>query len=185
MDNGISATGFYMDEENDHVFIQELSDQINLYIKKHDVKSVYDFGCGEGDYLQKVVDMDPSISATGFEGHQTDVVFKNVIKLDLSEPTNLEPVDMVISIEVGEHIPKEFEQTFIDNLTKSASKHLFMSWARPGQHGRGHINCQSNQYIISEITKRGWTFDEKTTEEVRSKMPPIWIKHTVMIFQKS
>lgn len=184
MNHKISPTGFYMDEENDHVFIKELSDQINLYVKKHNIKTVYDFGCGEGDYLQKIIDMDPNISATGFEGYQTDVVFKNVVQMDLSNPVNLKQADLVISIEVGEHIPKDFEHIFIDNLTKSSSKHLFMSWAIEGQHGRGHVNCQNNDYIISEIRKRGWKFDEKTTEEVRQKMPDIWIKNTVMIFYK-
>jgi tryptophanyl-tRNA synthetase len=94
------------------------------------------------------------------------------------------PVDLVISIEVGEHIPKDFEQTFIDNITKSATKNIILSWAIVGQGGNGHINCQNNDYIISEVTKRGWNFEAETTLSARNKMPDIWIKNTVMFFNK-
>jgi tryptophanyl-tRNA synthetase len=60
-----------------------------------------------------------------------------------------------------------------------------LSWAIIGQGGNGHVNCQDNDYIISEITKRGWIFDADTTAEVRVKMPDNWIKNTVMFFNKA
>ena len=182
--NIISPTGFWIEEDDVHYFISELSKEIIKYVNKNDIKTVYDFGCGNGDYLHELTKFDPSIVATGFEGHRVDVKFNNVIKKDLSEPFDMPPVDLVISIEVGEHIPKEFEQTFIDNITKSAKNNIILSWAIVGQGGNGHINCQNNDYIISEITKRGWIFDSKTTASVRKRMPNIWIKNTVMFFNK-
>jgi cyclopropane fatty-acyl-phospholipid synthase-like methyltransferase len=182
--NIISPTGFWIEENEVHVFIPELSKEIIAHIKKNNIKSVYDFGCGNGDYLHEITKYNPKIAATGFEGHIIDVSFKNVIKKDLVEPFDMPPVDLVISIEVGEHIPKEFEQIFIDNITKSATKNIILSWAIVGQGGMGHINCQNNDYIISEVTKRGWVFDVETTAIVREKMPPLWIKNTIMFFNK-
>jgi cyclopropane fatty-acyl-phospholipid synthase-like methyltransferase len=182
--NIISPTGFWLEEDEVHVFIPELSKEIINQVAKNNIKSVYDFGCGNGEYLRDIAQFDPSIVATGFEGHIIDVAFDNVIKKDLSQPFDMPPVDLVISIEVGEHIPKEFEKTFIDNITKSAKKYIIISWAVVGQGGNGHINCQNNDYIISEITKRGWIFENETTDKVRKKMPDIWIKNTIMFFNK-
>jgi hypothetical protein len=183
--NIIAPTGFWIEQDDDqHVFIPELSEEIINYVSKNDIKTVYDFGCGKADYLYELTQFYPSIIATGFEGHQVDAVFSNVVKKDLSTPFDMPPAELVISIEVGEHIPKEFEQTFIDNITKSATKNIIISWAIVGQTGNGHINCQNNDYIISEITKRGWVFDSETTDEVRSKMPPLWIKNTILFFNR-
>jgi hypothetical protein len=185
MKNEISNTGFWItNNSSEHVFIPELSNEINNFVKKHNIKTVYDFGCGLGDYLYELTKAYPDAVATGFEGHQTDVKFNNVVKQDLSKNIELPIVDLVISIEVGEHIPKEFEQIFIDNITKHSNKHIILSWAIKKQSGLGHINCQDNDYIIEQIEKRGWKFDSSGSHSMRKAMPNIWIKNTLMVFVK-
>ena len=185
MVNQISPTGYWISNDDDeHVFIPELSQAINDYVQQNNIKDVYDFGCGKGEYLDQLTKTYPHIEATGFEGYQTDVVFKNVVKLDLANILDLKPVDLVISIEVGEHIPKQFEQVFIDNISKSAKSHAIVSWAIEGQGGNGHVNCQNNEYIIDQMIKRGWVLDKETTDAIRYIMPPIWIQDTLMVFNK-
>jgi hypothetical protein len=187
MKNEISDTGFWITNRDvEHRFVPELSTQINNFVYKNNIKTVYDFGCGMGDYLDKLTKAYPDIIATGFEGHQVDVNFNNVVKKDLSENIELPTVDLVISIEVGEHIPKEFEQIFINNITKHSSKHIILSWAIKGQGGMGHINEQNNDYIIPEMNKRGWVFDQDTTNIFRSNMPDgNYIRKSLMIFYKN
>ena len=185
MVNEIAETGYWIsNNENEHIFLPKLFEAINGYVAKNDIKDVYDFGCGRGEYLEELVKNHPSIKATGFEGYQTDVVFKNVVKLDLAKEVNLDPVDLVISIEVGEHIPKQYESTFIDNIAKSAKTHAIVSWAIEGQAGNGHVNCQNNDYVIEEMFKRGWDLNEEETTNFKNSMPPIYIKDTVMVFKK-
>jgi len=185
MANIISDTGFWLEYNDDqHVFIPELSKEINQYVNSNEIETVYDFGCGKGDYLEQLVNEYPSVVATGFEGYVNNTTYKNVSELDLSKPADLEPVDLVISIEVGEHIPNEFESVFLDNISNSSKKHVILSWAIEGQDGNGHINCKNNDYIISQMQKRGWKFNDKLTSEVRAKMPPLWIKNTIMFFNK-
>lgn len=185
--NKVSDTGFWIsNNDNEHRFVPELSQAINDYVIANNIKTIYDFGCGRGEYLQGLQELDSTLELTGFEGHQTDGIFNNIVKQDLSIKMELSPVDMVISIEVGEHIPKEFEQTFIDNISNHAKGHIFLSWAIVGQSGLGHINCQNNDYIISQFADRGWKIEKDISNTTRSKMPNgIWLKNTIMIFTKS
>jgi hypothetical protein len=182
----ISDTGFWIENEKDsHFFSPELSKIINSYVSMNNIKTVYDFGCGNGDYLHSLVNEYPEISATGFEGFQTEGVFKNIIAKDLSEFFLLDPADLVISIEVGEHIPKEFEKTFIDNISNNATGHLIISWAIEGQHGLEHVNCQNNDYIINQFKIRGWTFNSELSSNLRLTFPEdLWLKKTLMIFSR-
>jgi hypothetical protein len=179
-------TGFWIDiEEGIHYFSPELSKIINNYVSTNNIKTVYDLGCGNGEYLDSLVNKYPEISATGFEGFQIERLFKNVIIKDLSKPLQLDPADLVISIEVGEHLPKEFEQTFIDNISNNATNHLIISWAIEGQEGLGHVNCQNNDYIINQFEIRGWNFNAELSYDSRSVFPEdLWLKNTLMFFSK-
>lgn len=185
--NKVSDTGFWIsNNDNEHRFVPELSKAINDYVVNNNIKTVYDFGCGRGEYLEQLRNLDPTLQLTGFEGHQTDGVFNNIVKKDLSTNLELNEVDMVMSIEVGEHIPKEFEQVFIDNISNHAKNHIFLSWAIVGQSGLGHINCQNNDYIITQFVNRGWKLEQELSNQIRSSMPNnIWLKNTVMVFTKA
>jgi cyclopropane fatty-acyl-phospholipid synthase-like methyltransferase len=185
--NKVSDTGFWIsNKDNEHRFVPELSKEINEYVDNKNIKTVYDFGCGRGEYLNELQKFDNTLELTGFEGHQTDGVFNKIVKQDLSTPLNLDQVDMVMSIEVGEHIPKEFEQTFIDNISNHAKSHIFLSWAIVGQSGLGHINCQNNDYVIQQFVDRGWKLETDLSNKIRYNMPnSIWLKNTLMVFTKA
>ena len=45
-----------------------------------------------------------------------------------------------MSLEVGEHLPKEFEDIFINNLDNNNNYGIVLSWAIKGQGGYGHYN---------------------------------------------
>jgi len=64
--------------------------------------------------------------------------------------------DCAICLEVSEHIPKDLEKVFLDNIANAAWKQLFISWALPSQPGHGHVNCRTTEWVVSEILKRGW-----------------------------
>ena len=106
--------------------------------------------------------------------------------LDLSIPLDRPTMyDWILSLEVGEHIPGEFEQIFLDNMANKATTGIILSWAIPGQHGDGHVNCKSNRYIISQMKQRGWRYDRKTAGNLREKATLGWFKNTIMVFLKN
>ena len=124
------------------------------------------------------------IEAVGFEGKPDTRIYSNIIAQDLSRPMSLgRKSDLSISLEVGEHIPVEFEKIFIDNICENSNNLVFLSWAVEGQGGHGHVNCRNNDYIIEQMSKRGFSFIEKSLE-LRKAADMGWFKNTFMIFQK-
>ena len=105
--------------------------------------------------------------------------------LDLSKPHKFdEPYDWIMSLEVGEHLPKEFEDVFIENLHNNNKKGIVLSWAIIGQGGRGHINEQNNDYIKEKIMKLGYTNDVEAEQKMRAAASLGWFKNTLMVFRK-
>ena len=65
---------------------------------------------------------------------------------DLTQPINLNRrFDLVVSLEVAEHLPSEAAANFVETLTKHGSIILF-SAAVPGQVGTNHQNEQWPRY---------------------------------------
>lgn len=154
------------------------------YLNKNRV--VLDFGCGNAYYLSKLAE--EGFQGVGIEGYKlNNFLFDNVYVFDLSKPLNLEFKGSVISLEVGEHIPKEGEQNFLDTVTNHCDSDLIFSWALPGQPGVGHINCQPQDYIISEVERRGFTFLPIQTQDARDNVDENcdWFRRTLLIFKRN
>jgi hypothetical protein len=113
-----------------------------------------------------------------------------VLNKDLTQPLNLGMNQgNVICIEVGEHIPIEFEQVFIDNICEQVIKggQLILSWAHEGQQGYGHVNCRPDWYVIEEFHKRGFLHMQNRTSEVRSVIEGhvAYLRENIFVFHKA
>lgn len=189
--NEISETGYWDGESAHihHVHCKELSRWICNFLKENwDVNlPILDFGMGLGNYLKDLKD-NGFKKLYGFEGNlpKKAVFLDSVYEEDLTKPIKFPYKGVVISLEVGEHIPKEKMEVYLDNITRHCTKYLITSWAIRGQEGFGHINCLDNNEVIPEIEKRGFELMKKETEEVRdidlSEAP--WFKNTLMLFKK-
>jgi SAM-dependent methyltransferase len=156
----------------------------NLIYATFEPTSVCDLGCGNGFLLEYFLKRGSAV--LGVEGSENslafiDPVLKDKIQIrDLSQIHKIGQFELVISLEVAEHIPKKY------------SKNFLFSAARPGQWGDGHINCQPKQFWIDLIQESDWLFDEHATasfaESVKSNkvivesMP--WILDNFAIFHR-
>lgn len=114
-----------------------------------ELKSVSDVGCGTGTWLATALSMGAK-SAHGFEGDwlTQDLLDDDRIQLettDLENPFSGPDVDLVISLEVAEHLSPARANGFVEDLTKRAPAILF-SAAIPGQGGVNHLNEQWQSY---------------------------------------
>ena len=105
---------------------------------------------------------------------------------DLTLPFELKEKGSVISLEVGEHIPKEYMDIYLDNITNFCEKTLIISWAVRGQAGFGHVNCLNNEEVIPLIEQRGFCFRKDLSEEARKVVGDNtpWFKNTILIFER-
>ncbi len=90
----------------------------------------------------------------------------------------------MLSLEVGEHIPKEYERVFIENLHRHNINGIVLSWALKGQGGFGHFNEQNNDYIKELMAEYGYFNDVEAENSLRKKATLWWFKNTIMVFRK-
>jgi hypothetical protein len=165
---------------------ENLSNWISDYLSQYKDHQIYDFGCGLGDYLN-------DLSIKGFKklkGIEADPMKTNqnfeILRIDLSQPFILDEKGIIICLEVGEHIPKKYQETFLNNISNNCDKYLIMSWAVRGQGGYGHFNELNNNEIIPLIQSLGFNYLEELSQDVR-KLPEdkcSYFRNTIMIFEK-
>ncbi|MEW6667468.1 MAG: sulfotransferase [Thermodesulfobacteriota bacterium] len=113
-------------------------------------ESILDVGCGLGTWISVARSLGAG-HIVGVDGPWLDrdllVVEKDlVLTRDLDSPLDLGGrFDLVISLEVAEHLPASSAQGFIDSLVGHGDVVLF-SAAIPHQGGHGHVNEQWPQY---------------------------------------
>jgi len=149
-------------------------------------KRFADMGCGIGHYCAVYKAYGWPV-VHGYEGADIQAIatYPQIQKVDLSKKLNVKVTyDLVQCLEVGEHIPKEHEQIFLDNVTNICSDNLVLSWALPGQGGQGHVNEQPNEYIIEQLEQRGFDYDKVRSKTLRSVAYYGYLKKTVMVFRK-
>ena len=151
-------------------------------------KRIYDFGTGLGHYLRHLED-NGFTNLVGFEGDPpVKKVFSGMWKQDLTKPISEAFADKghVIMLEVGEHVPQEFESALIDNVSRLCRGYLVLSWAVPGQDGFGHVNCKTNEDVIEMLRLKGFIYLPTVTEDARMNVDDeaYWFRNTLMIFHK-
>jgi SAM-dependent methyltransferase len=113
------------------------------------VRSVADFGCGQGAWLSAWADAGASVA--GLDGPYVDrrdllIDPRDFHTADLTAPIDLgRQFDLVQSLEVAEHLPADKAEQFVKTLTGHGPLILF-SAAVPGQGGENHVNEQPPDY---------------------------------------
>ena len=181
----ISETGCWLSEDlvRTHHFDSRLAEGIAACCTSY--QSIIDIGCGDGSYVKYLNCM--GFSCIGYDGSPLTPRFAVSLcfQRDFAEPQPLRKADVVLSLEVGEHIPSKYEGVFLDNLIKPKPELIILSWAVEGQAGRGHVNCRNNDYIIAEMERRGYICDYVASETLRAASTLPWFKNTIMVFNVS
>lgn len=133
---------------------------IDILFSFLDVDAVLDVGCGDGRWLS-VCRARGVADISGVDGPWTDtsrlLIPKDALTTqELSKPFDLNRrFSLIISLEVGEHIDRQFSDIFIDNLARHGDVILFGA-AIPYQGGFRHVNEQWQSYWSNLLKARGY-----------------------------
>jgi hypothetical protein len=152
------STEFYLRQKDGS--LQSAKEIVPLIIGLVNPKSVIDVGCGIGTWLSVFRNNDIS-DIQGIDGGWVplDMLLipkENFSAFDLKKPFAISRrFDLVVCLEVAEHLPQEDAGALIDSLTKLAPVVLF-SAAVPHQGGDNHINEQWPEYWAALFGRKGY-----------------------------
>ena len=167
-----------------HMTDENLAKELSNFLK---YKTVASFGDGPGAYKLIFKNLNQVAAYDAFDGAPyVEEQSNNVVQfLDLSVPIYHLPLyDWVISMEVAEHIPKEFEQIFIDNLTRHAKEGIILTWSVVGQLGHSHVNNQDLPYVKEQLEKRGFKINQSLTQIIKNAATFGWIKRNLNVYER-
>ena len=88
-----------------------------------------------------------------------------LVHCDLSQGSLYCPVDLVLCVEMVEHLEEQYLENLLDTLCNG--KIIVMTNALPGQGGYHHVNERPTQYWIDHLAKRGCTVSQDDTNKIR------------------
>ena len=154
-------------------------------------ESVIDVGCGTGAWLSVFVAHGVS-DVAGVDG---DYIDRRALRIpvDLFIPHDLEQrltldrsFDLVVSLEVAEHLSADAAERFVESLTSLGPVILF-SAAVPGQGGDNHVNEQWPSYWADLFAARGYLPIDCLRDELWGREEVEWwySQNTILYAQQS
>ena len=99
-----------------------------------------------------------------------------------SQSNTIVQSDIILSFEVGEHIPQQHESTFFQHIHNNNRLGAIISWSVSDSFG--HVNHQPNSYVIEKMQKLGYIWEEMLQRRLRDAAEAHWFKGTIMVFKR-
>ena len=152
-------------------------------------RSAIDVGCGLGTWPAVLLDLGVQ-DVVGVDGPYVDkkmlaIPPEQFLPFDLTQKFRLDRTfDLVISLEVAEHLPRDCAQTFVESLAALGPVVLF-SAAIPFQGGEHHRNEQWPDYWADLFEARGFaTVDCLRKHLWRNSRVEWWYTQNILLFAR-
>lgn len=172
---------------------EETAASITSYIAgKYHPRSVLDVGCGMGNYLAYFAK--DGCETLGVEGSQAAIrrVPETVLAIqhDLRKPLRVNrKFDLVMSVEVAEHIPRKYSETLVDAICNHARDLVVFTAAPPGTPGNDHVNCRDREFWDDLFGHRGFSFNAGETQELiqhaRVSKTADWFQRWAYVYRRA
>lgn len=148
--------------------------------------SIADIGCGTGTFLAASLEAGAG-QAFGFEGDWVSpemlddpaITFQSC---NLENRFSAPRVDLVLSLEVAEHLSPGRAESFVADLVAIAPAILF-SAAIPGQGGVGHANEQWQSYWAELFGQKGYgAYDVLRPQIWTDDAIPAWYRQNAVLY---
>lgn len=139
-----------------------------------------DFGCGLGQWgvgLNKYTGIDYRVPL-----NELLIPVENYIELDLRKPFTGLKADVVICVEVAEHLEEEYADVLVDNLCAAGDTIIF-SAAIPFQGGNNHLTERFQTWWAEKFYARGYG-GIQNDEIQQNKSICHWYAQNICIYHK-
>ena len=126
-------------------------------------------------------------SVVGYDGAPViDKLTRGLVRpANLIQNLSLGCADVVMCMEVAEHIPRAMETTFLRNVIIHSRRSVILSWSSlKHPRGNGHINARPQEYVVSRMEALGFKANIEATRALRAAASIIWLKPTIARFDR-
>jgi SAM-dependent methyltransferase len=162
---------------------------VPLVVEMLHPKSIIDVGCGLGVWLQVFAENGVA-NVHGIDGDYIDrsklhINQGDFASVDLTRDFSIDAkYDLVVCLEVAEHLPAACAEILIQRLTSASSVVLF-SAAIPGQGGTSHVNERWPEYWRSLFAKHDFVMFDPFRPQIRNdRRVAFWIRQNLFLFVK-
>jgi SAM-dependent methyltransferase len=154
--------------------------------------SILDVGCGIGSWASVCIQLGVD-EVCGIDGNYVDqdsllIPKENFVAVDLtmlSSEIFLKKFDLILCLEVAEHLPSEVSDEFIQILCNRSDNVLF-SAAIPNQGGTGHLNEQWQSYWAEKFATHGYRADVCVRNAFwKDRNVESWYRQNVILYRKN
>lgn len=148
-------------------------------------ETVLDIGCGPGHFVDAC-----RYHGIDAKGYDIDERVRGKEHLEYKSVFDIkdEKADIVICLEVAEHIDSDFEDEVVAKVAGATKNTLIWTAAAVGQGGIGHINCKDKQEWADKLTKAGLTRnlikEQMLIDDMRKGYHMGWFTQNLLYFER-
>lgn len=148
-------------------------------------RTMMDVGCGDGHMVRIAEAL--GVSACGLDIVENN--HPNIHQVDLCNSVSYMGGEMVLCLEVAEHLPEHAADHLCEYLSDTTYETLLFSAATPGQGGSGHLNEQPWAYWVKKLHANGLTINTEKTDHLRKVWTSLapgawWYGKNCMVFER-
>lgn len=176
-------------QEQQHGSKQSAREVIPLILHYVQPQSVVDIGCGVGTWLSVFAE-NGITDITGIDGEYIEPAMLHIppekfLHLDLETPIVLpRKFDLVVSLEVAEHLSSGAAEQFIESLVNLGDIVLF-SAAIPFQGGPHHVNEQWPEYWQTIFQRHDYVAVDALRHQIwQNEKVEVWYRQNILFYVK-
>ena len=163
------------------------ANRLAAWVKQElDPATLLDIGCGPGHFVDSFRDC--GIDAKGIDVDDRVHGKEHLTYQSLFDITN-ESADVVVCMEVAEHIEQELEDQVVAKVVSTVGKTLIWTAAAIGQGGIGHINCKNKNDWAEKLTSAGLvrntTKEQQLIADMKKGIHMGWFTNNLLYYERT